>query len=83
MIVSVCCIILGNSLVSTLDDFPYYRIVSVLHILNLCYVVYASYSLYRLSIKVYPEKSKADPTSMNYLEQWLSYSDEAEKELTY
>ena len=83
MVVSVCCIILGNSLVSTLDDFPYYRIVSVLHILNLCYVVYASYSLYRLSIKVYPEKSKADPTSMNYLEQWLSYSDEAEKELTY
>ena len=51
--------------------------------LELCYVVYASYSLYRLSIKVYPEKSKADPTSMNYLEQWLSYSDEAEKELTY
>lgn len=83
VVVSVCCIILGNSLVSTLDDFPYYRIVSVLHILNLCYVVYASYSLYRLSIKVYPEKSKADPTSMNYLEQWLSYSDEAEKELTY
>ena len=83
VIMIICCIVLGNSLIGTLDEFPYYLIVSVLYILNFCYVSYASYGLYRLSIKVYPEKSKADPTSMNYLEQWLSYSDEAEKELTY
>ena len=83
VIAIVCCIVLGNSLIGTLDDFPYYFIVSVLYILNFCYVAFASYGVYRLSIKVYPEKSKADPTSMNYLEQWLSYSDEAEKELTY
>ena len=80
---SICCFILGTCLLNTISQTDIYLIVAAIYILNFIYADYVVFRLYRLSIKVYPEKSKADPTSMNYLEQWLSYSDEAEKELTY
>jgi len=83
LVVSLCCFILGNCLLNTVAEFPHYLIITVLYILYFCYIAYVNFKLYRLSIKVYPEKSKADPFSMDYLEQWLSYGDEAEKELTY
>lgn len=81
--VSICFFILGACLLNTIIETDIYLIIAVLYIFNFFYIDYVVIQLYRLSIKVYPEKSKADPTSMNYLEQWLSYSDEAEKELTY
>lgn len=83
LVVSICCFILGNCLLNTVTEFPHYHIILVLYILYFCYITYVDFRLYRLSIKVYPAKSKADPFSMDYLEQWLSYGDEAEKELTY
>lgn len=83
VVVSVCFFILGACLLNTIIEPDSYLIIAVLYIFNFFYADYVVFRLYRLSIKVYPEKSKADPTSMNYLEQWLSYSDEAEKELTY
>lgn len=81
--VSICFFILGACLLNTIIETDIYLIIAVLYIFNFFYIDYVVIQLYRLSIKVYPEKSKADPTSMNYLDQWLSYSDEAEKELTY
>lgn len=83
MVVSICFFILGACLLNTIIEIDIYLIIAVLYIFNFFYTDYVVIQLYRLSIKVYPEKSKADPTSMNYLEQWLSYSNEAEKKLTY
>ena len=83
VVVSICFFILGACLLNTIIETDIYLIIAVLYIFSFFYIDYVVIQLYRLSIKVYPEKSKADPTSMNYLDQWLSYSDEAEKELTY
>lgn len=69
VVVSICFFILGACLLNKIIETNIYLIIAVLYIFSFFYADYVVFRLYRLSIKVYPEKSKANPTSMNYLEQ--------------